>query len=222
MRQSPGLPVITVADANALYGEGQVRWMVTSGRWQRPARGVVVRHSGPLSPNEHLWCELLVQSSRAVVAGVTAASLDGLTRFDTPTVFLLVPHGSSIRRRPGVVVHSSTALGDADLHPARLQRRTRPARSIIDAGAWAATDLKAQALIASAVQQGLVTPTALSAAVGRLAKVHRRPLILETIRDVSGGALSEYEILFNRLCRRSNLPTPTRQWSRRDSAGRWR
>jgi very-short-patch-repair endonuclease len=52
--------------------------------------------------------------------------------------------------------------------------------------------------------------------------VPRRRLIDETIRDVSGGSLSEYEVLFIRLCRRFGLPTPTRQRRRKDAAGRWR
>jgi very-short-patch-repair endonuclease len=45
---------------------------------------------------------------------------------------------------------------------------------------------------------------------------------METIKDVAGGSLSEYEILFARLCRTFRLPTPTRQTRRRDSSGRWR
>jgi len=119
-------------------------------------------------------------------------------------------------------VRSSVRLRPADLHPAREPRRTRPARSIVDAASWAATDLKAQAIMVSAVQQGLVRPEDLAAVVDGLLKVPRRQLILETIRDVSGGALSEYEILFARLCRRYALPTPSRQRRRKDAAGRWR
>jgi very-short-patch-repair endonuclease len=50
----------------------------------------------------------------------------------------------------------------------------------------------------------------------------RHALIAETIRDVGGGSLSEYEVLFIRMCRRHGLPTPTRQRCRKDAAGRWR
>jgi len=222
MRPGAEPTVLAVADAIALFGEGHVRWMVASGRWQRPVRGVVVRHSGPLSHGDRLWCELLARSPRAAVAGLSAAALDGLKNFDTKTVFLLVPRGSSTRSRDGVVVRSSTRLRPADLHPARSPRRTRPARSIVDAASWAVTDLKAQAVMASAVQQGLVRPEDHVAVVDCLLKVPRRQLISETIRDVSGGALSEYEILFARLCRRYALPTPSRQRRRKDAAGRWR
>ncbi len=47
-------------------------------------------------------------------------------------------------------------------------------------------------------------------------------MIAENIRDVAGGSLSEYELLFVRLCRRYQLPTPDRQRRRRDATGRWR
>ena len=36
------------------------------------------------------------------------------------------------------------------------------------------------------------------------------------------GSLSEYEMLFARLCRRFGLPEPTRQVRRKDASGRWR
>lgn len=214
--------VLAVADANALFGEGRVRWLVASGRWQRPARGVIVRHSGPLSRGDRLWCELLAQNARAALAGLTAASLEGLRNFEKEPIFLLVPRGAGARSREGVVVHSSSRLRPADLHPVRTPRRTRPARSIVDAASWAATDLKAQTIIASAVQQGLVRPAALADIVDQMVKAPRRALISETVRDVSGGSLSEYEILFARLCRQSALPSPTRQRRRKDAAGRWR
>lgn len=53
-------------------------------------------------------------------------------------------------------------------------------------------------------------------------KTPRHALITETIRDVGGGSLSEYEVLFIRLCRAHGLPTPTRQRRRKDATGRWR
>ena len=65
-------------------------------------------------------------------------------------------------------------------------------------------------------------PEALGLVVSRRPKLSRRRLIVETIRDVSGGSLSEYEVLFIRLCRLFGLPTPTRQRRRKDAAGRWR
>lgn len=201
---------------------GHVRWMVRSGRWQRPAKGVVVRHSGPLSHDDRVWCELLVQGPRAALAGLTAASFDGLTGFSSPAIFVAVPRGGRPRQREGVVVRTSQWLGDRDVHPVRTPRRTRLPRSIIDASSWAATDLRAQAILAASVQQGLVSAQSLAEIVHERVNVARRQLIVETIRDVGGGSLSEYELLFMRMCRQFHLPTPTRQRRRRDASQRWR
>lgn len=214
--------VLTTLDASAIYGLGHVQWMVRSGRWQRPAKGVVVTHSGPLSEDDRLWCELLLQGPQAALAGLTAANLDGFTGFSSSTLFVLTTRVGRPRPRPGVIVRSTRLLGEQDVHPVRSPRRTRTARSIIDAAAWATTDLRAQGIIAAGVQQGLVSPTALARVAVERCNMHRRQLIVETVRDVAGGSLSEYELLFLKMCRRYGLPTPTRQRRRRDASGRWR
>lgn len=214
--------VLRTRDANALYGASRVRWMVQSQRWQRPAKGVVVCHSGNLSSAESLTCELLLQHPLAALAGPTAAALDGLRGFETRSIFIVIPHAKRVRPRPQVVVVRSRQLFARDIHPVRTPRRTRMARSIIDAASWSTTDLRCQAIIASSVQQGLVTPAALDAVAARHVKAARHSLIVETIRDVGGGSLSEYEVLFVRMCRDYGLPAPTRQRRRQDAAGRWR
>ena len=214
--------VLAARTAAQLYGGSHVRWMIERGRWQRPAWGIVVCHSGALTVDERLTCELLAQSEGSALAGLTAAGLDGFKNFDGRSVFILAPYNSKPRKRPGVVVKRSRRFTEEDVHPLRVPRRTRIARSIVDAAAWATTEMRAQAIIASAVQQRLVTPAQLDEVVTRLGNVTHRALITETIRDVAGGSLSEYEVLFARLCRRFGLPTPTRQVRRRDASGRWR
>ncbi len=74
--------VLTVASAIAMIGEPAVRWRLHSGRWQRPCRGVLVTHSGGISDTERLWIAVLGAGSHAVLGGLTAARLDGLTGFD--------------------------------------------------------------------------------------------------------------------------------------------
>ena len=146
--------VLTTRDACAFYGKGHVQWMVRSGRWQRPAKGVVVLHSGPLSHDDRLWCELFVQGPRAALAGLTAAALDGLSGFQTSGLFVLVPRGRRPKQRDGVIVHSTRSLDDRHVHPVRTPRRTRLPRSVVDAAAWAVTDLRAQAIIAPPSNRG--------------------------------------------------------------------
>jgi very-short-patch-repair endonuclease len=183
---------------------------------------VVVRHNGRMSFTESVTCELLLQHPSAALGGLTAATLDGLRGFATTSTFIVTPHSTRARSRPRVIVVRSRQLSTRDVHPARTPRRTRLPRSILDAASWATADLRCQAIIASAVQQGLVTPGALDAVASQRVKVPRHALISETIRDVGGGSLSEYEVLFVRMCRAYCLPTPTRQRRRKDASGRWR
>ena len=214
--------VMRSSEANRHFGQAHVRWMVDSGRWQRPGRGVIVRHSGTLTFDERVGVELLLQNRQAVVGGLTAATMDGLQNFPSSSLVLVTPHETRARARPGVVVKRSRTLTLIDIHPARSPRRTRVPRSIVDAASWASTELRCQAIIAASVQQGLVTPAALAEVAGRLVVIPRHALITETIRDVAGGSLSEYEVLFVRLCRDFGLPRPSRQVRRRDASGRWR
>lgn len=214
--------VMSSRDAIAQFGRGHVRWMVERGRWQRPYKGVIVLHPAQLTHDERLWCALIAHGPEATTAGLTAAELDGLRGFSTPTQHLLVPRGRNPRAMPGVKVHSSERLSERDIHPVRLPRRTRIQRSIIDAATWAVTPLQTQGILAASVQQKLVTPEALQLAIAPRLTLPRRGLIVETLRDVAGGSLSEYEVLFVRMCRENRLPMPTRQVRRRDSSGRMR
>ena len=129
--------VLTVASAIAMIGEPAVRWRLHSGRWQRPCRGVLVTHSGGISDAEWLWIAVLGAGPHALLGGLTAARLDGLTGFDDRGTHVLLPACRQVRTGlPGVVVHRSRVLGPDDVHPARLPPRTRLARSLLDAAAW--------------------------------------------------------------------------------------
>ena len=214
--------VMSSRDAAMTFGQDHVRWMVNRGQWQRPAKGVIVRHSGQLTYDEQLATELILQGQDAAFAGLTAATMEGLRNFTPTTIDIVTVHGATVRRRPGVTVRRSRLLTPDDVHPARELRRTRLPRSIIDAAAWASTDLRRQAIIAASVQQRLVIPSALDAVVKARPNLPHRSVITETVRDVGGGSLSEWELLFEKLRRRRRWPTPTRQRSRKDAAGRWR
>lgn len=215
--------VLSAAQAAALMSPATLRWQLSSGRWQRPWRGAVVTHSGPLSNGQVLWAALLACGPGAVLAGLTAATLDGLTGFDDPRIFVLVPAARRLRvPPPGVVVRRSRLLGPPDVHPARLPPRTRVARAVLDAAAWMRSDDGARAVVAAAVQQRLVRPGDLLAALERYGRFRRRGLVRATLADVAGGAQALSELDFCRLTRRYGIPEPDRQAVRLDSAGRRR
>jgi hypothetical protein len=212
--------------------ESQLRWQITSGRWQKPSRGVVVAQSGPLTERQLLRAALLRAGPRAVFAGLTAARLDGFQGFDNKRpirevpIYLLAPVGYKRRTPPldlNVVTHYSRALTDLDVHPAKQSRRTRIARSLIDAAVWMPTDRGAMAILAAAVQQGLVRADDLGQVTGRVEMSRRRKLIIETIGDIAGGSQALSELDFTRqIVRAFRLPEPSRQVARRDARGRRR
>jgi very-short-patch-repair endonuclease len=216
------ITVLRFADAANRFGRGHTRWMLSTQRWQSPIRGVVVMHSGTLTAHERLLVNLTACGRGAVLAGLSAATFDGLTGFSSRATHVLLPPATKRPSRTGVVIHRSRNLGELDVHPTRSPRRTRIARSIVDAAAWAATDEGAIAIVAASVQQRLVRGTDLRSTLERLRTQPRRALILDVVDATDGGSLSEYEIAFLRLCRWAGLPVPDRQVRRQDSRGRSR
>ena len=199
-----------------------VRAKVVSKRWQVPYPGVVIMHSGPISPAQQLWVDLLCCGEGAVLAGLTAAIADGLTGFQPEHPQILVPHRRQVTDRSDLSVHSSTRLGSADIHPLKRPTRTRPARSLVDAASWAVTDSVARTILAAGVQQRLVRAADMLQIVDAVPNLRRRKLIRLTLRDIDGGAHSLPELDFADLCREFNLPLPSRQAVRLDSKGRRR
>ena len=150
---------------------------------QRALAAGLPRGSGgavwPLSATQQLWAALLWGGKGAVLAGLTAARLEGLHGFTEPGIHLLLPATTQVRKEPirgspravvgePIVVHRSRWLDEADVHPVRQPPRTLVARSLVDAAAWTATDDRARALLAAGVQQRLVRP-------GDLMAVSRAP-----------------------------------------------
>lgn len=214
--------VVTLVQAEPHLGAARVRWYVESGRWQRPRRGVIVAHSGPLDAEQRLWVDLLSAGRGAVLAGLTAATLDGLRGFEPTVTYVLVPHGRRPREKSGVVLRRSGHLGSAHVHPVRVPPRTRLPRSLIDAAGWAASDDRARALLAAGIQQRLLRPIDLRATLHLLPRTHRRRLIKGTLDDIEGGAHALSELDFSRLLARFGLPQPTKQGVRRDHQRRRR
>src|SRR5579864_7092077 len=74
--------VLTVSSAVQYLGRSAVRWRLANGRWQLAHGRVLVTQSGPLTEEQRLWVPLLAAGDGAVLAGLTAAKLDGLAGFD--------------------------------------------------------------------------------------------------------------------------------------------
>jgi hypothetical protein len=198
--------VLSAADANAMFGSQTVRHRVDTGRWQRPARGVVVCHNGPLSEAERDEVALAASSPGAALAGITALRLDGFNGPAPSSRFVVVPLGSRARQVPGVVVHWSSELTPLDVHPHREPRHTRPARSVVDAATWSGAPRRARWLVIAAVQQGITTPAQIRDALSRRGRCRHRGIILESTFDAEGGKHSLPERDFARLWSALQLP----------------
>jgi hypothetical protein len=216
--------VVTTASAVRWLGRAAVRWRLERQRWQQPCRDVVVTQSGPLTGNQMLWVVVLGAGSGAALGGLTAARLDGLNGFDDGRVHVVVPASHKVQTKLSglAVVHRSELLGSADVHPVRQPPRTRTARSIVDAASWMRTENGTRAVLAAGVQQRLVRPADLAAALDRRGTVPRRALMRATLGDIAGGAQALSELDFCKLTRRFGLPEPTRQALRPDKHGRVR
>lgn len=156
----------------------------------------------------------------SALGGLTALRHDGLTGYRSQVTQIVLPDGA---RRPvvdGVEVRWSARLDDRDVHPSRSPRRTRPARSIVDAASWCPSHRLARAIVIAGVQQGLTTPAHLDDALERRGSCRRRSLIVESVLDVGGGVHSLPERGVGDLCHRAGL-TITRQRQVQTPGGRF-
>jgi hypothetical protein len=215
------MTVMRTAEAIARFGRATVRRSLARGLWQQPERGVVVDHNGPLSRTERDLVRLAACAPRSALAGLSALRFDGLTGFDLPDTHVVLPEGSKRLAVHGLLPHWSTELSELDVHPLVQPRRTRPARSAIDAAAWAATDRQAVAIVLAAFQHGLVVARTMHQALERRGPIHRRALIRESILDAEGGIHSLPERDFDEIRIGARLPTPTRQRPRRRPDGHY-
>ena len=69
-----------------------------NGRWRLAGHGVLVTQTGPLSEQQRLWVAVLAAGDGAVLAGLTAAKLDGLDGFADRQINLLIPKARQVRK----------------------------------------------------------------------------------------------------------------------------
>jgi hypothetical protein len=213
--------VMRVAEANARHGAGVVRHRVARRVWQRPCRGVIVTHNGPLTDQERWAVALASAPPRSALAGPSALEVHGMTGFGAERIHVVIPAGGRSPSWDGLVVHESTELTEADVHPSHEPRRTRVARSVVDLASWCTNDRYARAAVIAALQQGIVNTARMRDALTRRGPCRRRGLIIESILDAAGGIQSLPERDFDVLWRAAGLPRPTRQHRVRGKDGRY-
>jgi hypothetical protein len=185
--------------------------MIRRGVWQKPVTNVYVTHNGPLTAAEELGVALAACGPASVLGGLSALEVDGFAGARSARPVVVIPIGARRPHHVDVIPHWSGKLDVKDVHPDREPRRTRPARSLVDAASWAASDVAARLIVISGVQQGLANTRTLREAMTRRGTCRRRALIVESILDAAGGIQSLPERDFNSIVARLNLPRPARQ-----------
>lgn len=212
--------VLPVAEANRTFGTYPVRRRVETTVWQRPCRGVVVLHNAALTPIERDLVALHSCRAGSVLSGATALRYDGLdARDDRHHVTL--PAGAKPPSWDDATAHYSHELSELDVHPGRSPRRTRPARSVLDAAAWHDSERYARWIVITALQSGLVSTRLLRQSLTRRGHCRHRAVIVQSIIDAAGGIQSVPERDFSTIWRAAGLPTPTRQRAVRGHDGRY-
>jgi hypothetical protein len=187
-----------------------IRAQIRARRWQRIGRAVVM-HNGPPTRGELRAAALINLGPRAALTSFTALEDWGLDDWERDPIHVLVPRGARVRRPAGLHlrVHYTDRWSPDTMHAAR--RLHRPAHAAVLAAASFERPRPACGVLAAVVQQRLVRPGDLIAAVQDQPRVRHRGAQLAAAYDIEQGAHALSEIDLGRLCRSAGLPMPTRQ-----------
>ncbi|MBC7372527.1 MAG: hypothetical protein H7323_00860 [Frankiales bacterium] len=209
--------VITRRQARgAGMSEDQWQWRLDTGRWQSVLYGVAIAHSGVLTDRQRSWAAVLFAGAGCYLSADAALIEHGMTlaapvvlHVATPATRHMTPQAFVDDRVRRVRPHRMAVL-DEWIHPLRTPRLLRVAPAVLHAAAWAPTDRAGEWRIAAAVQQRLVRPGEVRAALGQMPSLRRHGLIATVLDDVELGAHAASELAFLRLLRRHQLPAPDR------------
>jgi hypothetical protein len=196
------------------------RAQLDAGRWQRMGRAIVL-HNGPLTRAETRRVVLLNCGPRAVFTAFTAAEAAGLKGWERDETHVLVPPGVE-RPRIALPYRLHRTSDWDDWLTTVAGRRRHLGRALVIAASSFRLPRVAAGLLAASVQQRLVTPDRLRAAVIAAPRTRHRAALIAAIDDIAMGAHALSEIDFARLCRGARLPEPIRQSVRLESGGRRR
>jgi hypothetical protein len=176
------------------------------GPWQRLEPGLVLLTDEPPSRTQRIQAALTVAGAEAVLTGVDALALHGMSaaRLDGP-VHLLVPP----RRQPGLV--DGVLFERTHQLPEPLHRRGFPVaplpRATIDTCRRAKAAEHVRALLAESIYRGRVTPATLRDELDR-AGTRGTALSRRMLSEIDDKVRSVAQGWAKRLVHRAGLPTP--------------
>ncbi len=197
--------------AHLQYTRHDIARETAAGRWVLHGRQTVALHNGALGAQAQRWRAVWeVGEGIAVIDGVTALQVAGMTGFDDDRVHVSVIHRHDIEPVVGVVVHKVRRRDPGDVTEVGLPR-TKPAAAAIRAAHWAVSDRQAALLLVMPVQQRLTTGALLTQARLRVRGRTRRATIRALVADIADGAHSLGELDVAAMLRSQGIPAPTRQ-----------
>lgn len=198
----------------------QAAAQVAAGRWLRLGTQTFAVRTGERSHAARCWQAVWEMGvGVALVDGVDALRLAGMTGWTDETVHVSLVHRHTANERAGVTVHQVIRRVEGEAAGAGIPR-TRPAIAAIRAAHWAVSDRAAMTILAMCVQQRLVTGPQLAQARRLVRGRTRRAFIAQVVADVADGAQSLHELDFAAECRARGLSTPTRQAVKQGPDGR--
>lgn len=199
-----------------------VRTQLRARRWQPLSATVLSTTTGPVSQEQRLWCALLHADRPAIVGGLTALRLAGLSGWDREELTVVVPKSDDPVRLAGVRFTETRrdlpAMTAAGTSPPRM--RIEPAALLF--AAYDRSERTACGLLAAVVQQRLTHADRLREELAVMRPLRRAPLFRMLLSDIGGGSHSASEVDLVRACRRFGVTVPDRQTPRRDRNGRRR
>jgi len=212
--------ILSTGRANELFTRAAVRRHLRAGTWQRPFRGVIVTHNGPLTQDQLERAILAACPAGSALGGLTAARRLGLQGFAPDRVQVVLPAGA---KEPDIdaVFHWSTMLDSRDVLVNREPRMTTLERSVVDAASWSESKARARVLVLAAFQQRLTSVRRMRDALSRRGPCRHRAVVIQSILDAHGGIQSLPERDFDEIRVLAGLPKPERQAPARGPEGRY-
>lgn len=199
----------------------RIRAQLDAQRWRRWGHAIAL-HNGPLTRQQQWYVARAHGGPRALLTGFTAAEAYGLRGWERDEVDVLQLLGSTGAAACPVplVRHRVRDWSRVRRHP-DFAINALP-QALLVAAATFGSPRPACGLLAAAVQQRLVLPEHVDAALDAAPRVRHRAALRRAIGDIVQGADALSEIDFVRVCRRFGLPPPEQQRVRREPSGRRR
>jgi len=192
----------------------RVRHQIAAGRWEERTPRVISTVTGELTFDQRCWLGVLHAGPQAMLGNLTAAACHDLENWARPSICVLVDDELSFDPVAGVDFFRSRRSFELLASPRPGIPRCRLEPAVLLWAAYEAPERAAHGVIAATVQQRLTTPDRLIEWVDLLQPLRRAKAFKRTLSFVDAGAHSGAELEIGRMCRRFEMPQPTRQHRR--------